>query len=178
LFHANNSHALLSFQLIGKKVAASLATGLKVIACIGEHIEDREAGKTNDVLFKQLDALASNHHSCLFVFLFRSLSLSLSMANLFFFFFGKGHTKDWTNVVIAYEPVWAIGTGKTATPEIAQETHAVIRQWLEKHISPQVAQSTRIIYGGFVFFSLFFFFFFAQLLHLVVNRFCERKQQR
>eukprot|EP00667_Euglena_gracilis_P013685 EG_transcript_14120 len=57
---------------------------------------------------------------------------------------------DWDNVVVAYEPVWAIGTGKVATPEQAQEVHAQIRQWLESNVSPKVAQATRIIYGGSV----------------------------
>uniref|UniRef100_A0A0B7BU43 Triosephosphate isomerase n=1 Tax=Arion vulgaris TaxID=1028688 RepID=A0A0B7BU43_9EUPU len=57
---------------------------------------------------------------------------------------------DWTHVVIAYEPVWAIGTGKTATPEQAQEVHAQIREWLSKTVSGDVAAKTRIIYGGSV----------------------------
>ena len=57
---------------------------------------------------------------------------------------------DWSNIVIAYEPVWAIGTGKTATPEIAQETHAEIRQWLAANVSKDAAQSVRILYGGSV----------------------------
>lgn len=58
--------------------------------------------------------------------------------------------KDWTNVVIAYEPVWAIGTGVTATPEQAQETHRQIRKWLADSVSKEVAEKTRIIYGGSV----------------------------
>lgn len=58
--------------------------------------------------------------------------------------------KDWTNVVIAYEPVWAIGTGKTATPEQAQEVHQQIRDWLKSTVSADVAKKTRIIYGGSV----------------------------
>ena len=57
---------------------------------------------------------------------------------------------DWSNIVIAYEPVWAIGTGKTATPEIAQETHAEIREWLGKNVSAEAQQSVRILYGGSV----------------------------
>lgn len=57
---------------------------------------------------------------------------------------------DWSKIVIAYEPVWAIGTGKTATPEIAQETHAEIREWLAKNVSADAAKVTRILYGGSV----------------------------
>lgn len=55
---------------------------------------------------------------------------------------------SWTNIVIAYEPVWAIGTGKVATPEQAQEVHAAVRDWLKKNVSAEVASETRIIYGG------------------------------
>jgi len=58
--------------------------------------------------------------------------------------------QDWSKVVLAYEPVWAIGTGKTATPEQAQEVHAEIRKWLSANVSADVAQKTRIIYGGSV----------------------------
>lgn len=58
------------------------------------------------------------------------------------------YVKSWTNVVIAYEPVWAIGTGQVATPQQAQEVHAVVRGWLKENISPEVATTTRIIYGG------------------------------
>jgi triosephosphate isomerase len=62
----------------------------------------------------------------------------------------KGSVKDWSKIVIAYEPVWAIGTGKTATPEIAQESHEFIRKWLASSVSDALAHSTRIIYGGSV----------------------------
>eukprot|EP00898_Chlorokybus_atmophyticus_P001518 jgi/Chlat1/2367/Chrsp17S02641 len=58
--------------------------------------------------------------------------------------------EDWTNVVVAYEPVWAIGTGLTASPSDAQEVHSVIRKWLNDNVSPSVASATRIIYGGSV----------------------------
>ncbi|CAB4416672.1 unnamed protein product [Rhizophagus irregularis] len=57
---------------------------------------------------------------------------------------------DWTNVVIAYEPVWAIGTGKVATPKQAQEIHEYIRKWLKENVSEATAENTRIIYGGSV----------------------------
>ena len=62
-------------------------------------------------------------------------------------------TADWSNIVVAYEPVWAIGTGKVATPQQAQEVHAEIRKWLVTHVSQSVADSTRIIYGGKCFFN-------------------------
>ena len=58
--------------------------------------------------------------------------------------------KDWSKVVIAYEPVWAIGTGKVATPAQAQDVHAKLRNWLHSNVSPAVATTTRIIYGGSV----------------------------
>ncbi|MBA0813802.1 hypothetical protein Gohar_027624 [Gossypium harknessii] len=57
---------------------------------------------------------------------------------------------NWTDVVLAYEPVWAIGTGKVATPAQAQEVHFELRKWLQANVSPEVAASTRIIYGGSV----------------------------
>jgi len=55
---------------------------------------------------------------------------------------------DWNQCVVAYEPVWAIGTGKVATPEVAEATHKEIRTWLAENVSPQVAEKMRIIYGG------------------------------
>ncbi|MFV1180124.1 triose-phosphate isomerase, partial [Klebsiella pneumoniae] len=60
------------------------------------------------------------------------------------------NVKDWSKVVLAYEPVWAIGTGKTATPQQAQEVHEKLRGWLKCNVSEGVAQCTRIIYGGSV----------------------------
>ena len=65
-------------------------------------------------------------------------------------FLSTEYVKDWSKVVLAYEPVWAIGTGKTATPQQAQEVHEQLRNWLSENISPEVGQSTRIIYGGSV----------------------------
>ena len=62
----------------------------------------------------------------------------------------REHCDDWSKIVIAYEPVWAIGTGKTATPQIAQETHAEIREWLAANVSADAAKSVRILYGGSV----------------------------
>jgi len=108
-----------SNEFTGDKVAYALAQGLKVIACVGETLEEREAGSTMDVVAAQTKAIADR-------------------------------VKDWTNVVIAYEPVWAIGTGKVASPAQAQEVHFELRQWLEKNVSAEVAATTRIIYGGSV----------------------------
>ena len=61
---------------------------------------------------------------------------------------------SWDNVVVAYEPVWAIGTGKVATPQQAQEVHVAVRDWLRKNVSEEVASKTRIIYGGILCFAL------------------------
>ncbi|KAJ3295189.1 hypothetical protein HK104_002923 [Borealophlyctis nickersoniae] len=110
-----------SDELVGKKVKVALTSGLKVIACIGEKGEEREAGQTMAVCQRQLKAIVD----------------PLTPA-------------EWTNVVVAYEPVWAIGTGKVATPEQAQEVHDDLRQWLGKNVSQDVAAATRIIYGGSV----------------------------
>merc|ERR1712216_1089491 len=90
-----------------------------MILCIGETKEQREAGETNKVCARQMEAF-------------------------------KQGVSDWSRVVVAYEPVWAIGTGLAATAEMAQEAHAGVRQWLTSHVSAQVADSTRIIYGGSV----------------------------
>ena len=90
-----------------------------MILCIGERLEEREAGTTNEVLKTQLDACRES-------------------------------VEDWSKVVVAYEPVWAIGTGKVASPEQAQETQAYVRLWLKENVSEEVSNSTRIIYGGSV----------------------------
>jgi len=110
-----------SSDLVAKKTKHALDAGLKVILCVGEQLAEREAGKTNEVVFAQLEAVAKV-------------------------------VQDWTNIVVAYEPVWAIGTGKTATPLQAQEVHADIRVWLAKHLhgGEHAASVTRIIYGGSV----------------------------
>ncbi|XAR72013.1 Triose-phosphate isomerase [Bertholletia excelsa] len=108
-----------SNEFVGDKVAYALSQGLKVIACVGETLEQREAGSTMDVVAAQTKAIAER-------------------------------ISDWTNVVLAYEPVWAIGTGKVATPAQAQEVHSELRKWLHANTSPEVAATTRIIYGGSV----------------------------
>jgi triosephosphate isomerase len=86
---------------------------------INTGLSEREANKTQDVVFRQLGAI----------------SAALKV-------------EDWSKVVIAYEPVWAIGTGKVATPEQAQDVHAAIRSWLKHNVSEKVSLDTRIIYGG------------------------------
>jgi len=106
-------------QLIGEKVGFALQSGLNVIPCFGEKLDEREAGKTMEVCYQQLTAIANN-------------------------------VSDWSRVVLAYEPVWAIGTGKTATPAQAQEVHAAVRKWLAEKAGPTVAAETRILYGGSV----------------------------
>lgn len=97
--------------------------GLKVIYCIGELLDERESGSTLAVCQRQMKALSDVIGSDLEI---------------------------WKDIVIAYEPVWAIGTGKVATPEQAEEVHFDVRQWLTQNVSAQVAQSTRILYGGSV----------------------------
>jgi len=108
-----------SNEFVGDKVAYALSQGLKVIACVGETLEQREAGSTMDVVAAQTKAIADK-------------------------------VSNWADVVIAYEPVWAIGTGKVASPAQAQEVHCELRKWLQTNISAEVASTTRIIYGGSV----------------------------
>mmetsp|Transcript_27046 Transcript_27046/g.30164 ORF Transcript_27046/g.30164 Transcript_27046/m.30164 type:complete len:252 (+) Transcript_27046:19-774(+) len=108
-----------SEQYVADKVAAALKAGLGVILCVGEKLEQRESGKTMEVVKSQLKP-------CL------------------------DKIDNWANVIIAYEPVWAIGTGKTASPEQAQDTHAEIRKYLSEAVDAKVAASTRILYGGSV----------------------------
>ncbi|KAL6213149.1 hypothetical protein ACLB2K_012596 [Fragaria x ananassa] len=120
LGHSERRHVIgEDDQFIGKKAAYALNEGLGVIACIGEKLEEREAGKTFDVCYEQLKAFADA-------------------------------VPSWENIVVAYEPVWAIGTGKVASPQQAQEVHVAVREWLKKNVSAEVASKTRIIYGGSV----------------------------
>ncbi|XP_002130790.2 triosephosphate isomerase B-like [Ciona intestinalis] len=120
LGHSERRHVFNeSNELIGQKVKHALESGLSVIPCIGEKLDEREAGVTEKVVFEQMT-------------------------------FIKDNVEDWSKVVIAYEPVWAIGTGKTATPGQAQEVHEKLRKWLADNVSDEVSKSTRIIYGGSV----------------------------
>lgn len=105
-------------EVVAKKYARALEVGLTPILCVGELLEEREGGQTEAVVARQIDAVIDNS----------------GVDSL-----GKG--------VIAYEPVWAIGTGKVATPEQAQDVHAFIRQRVAAH-DAGVAESLRIQYGG------------------------------
>lgn len=118
--HSERRHVIgETDELINKKVAATINGGLMPIFCVGELLEEREGGKTNDVVANQvkkgLDGLCGERVQA---------------------------------VTVAYEPVWAIGTGKTATPDQAQEVHAMIRGLLEELYGADVAQAMRIQYGG------------------------------
>lgn len=84
--------------------------------------------------------------SILFLVAWKFFLFSVSV--LVVFIISIAGIENWKDVVVAYEPVWAIGTGVVATPEQAQEVHARIREWLKERISPDVADSTRIVYGG------------------------------
>ena len=108
-----------SNDTVGTKVGYALSQGLKVIACIGETLDQRESGEMFNVLGGQLEPIAAA-------------------------------VNDWNDVVIAYEPVWAIGTGVVATPDQAQEAHAFVRSWLTDKVGKEKAESIRILYGGSV----------------------------
>jgi len=104
---------------INRKVLAALEASLKPILCVGELLSEREAGTTQEVVRRQVEKGLAGVPA------------------------GKSD-----QVIIAYEPVWAIGTGKTATPAMAQEVHAFIRQLLTKQFGAEAAARIRILYGG------------------------------
>ena len=108
-------------EAVNKKLKAAVAAGLTAIVCVGEFLEHRESGQTDAVLERQCAAAFSG----------------ISAA-------------DAAKFTIAYEPVWAIGTGKTATPEIAADAHRVIRKQAEKAFGAATASNLRILYGGSV----------------------------
>lgn len=108
-----------SDEQLAEKTKLALAKGLKVIFCIGELLEERESGKLYQVIDRQMKT------------------------GLFGF-----SADEMKNIIVAYEPVWAIGTGKTASPGQAQEMHAYIRGLLEKQYGQEAAQGTTILYGG------------------------------
>lgn len=108
-------------ETVNKKLKASLKHDLTPIVCVGENLKERESDKTFDVIKKQCEG---------------------SLAGL--------KSEDMKRIVLAYEPVWAIGTGKTATPQQAQEVHRFIRDLLKKMYHDDVAATVRIQYGGSV----------------------------
>jgi len=108
-------------EIVSKRIKAALSVGLKPIVCVGEVLAEREAGKTFDVIKDHVTG---------------------SLAGL--------SNDDMRSIVLAYEPVWAIGTGKTATKEQAQEVHMYIRGLLKELFNDEVAAETRIQYGGSV----------------------------
>jgi triosephosphate isomerase len=107
-------------DLVAEKFARANKSGLKPILCVGEYLEEREAGETENVIARQLDTVIA-----------------------------KCSIESFDQAVVAYEPVWAIGTGRTATPEQAQEVHAFIRLRLARH-DERIADNVRILYGGSV----------------------------
>jgi triosephosphate isomerase len=110
-------------EMIDLKMKSAVALDLVPILCIGETIQQREAGQTFEVIEDQLTASLKNF---------------------------KVNKDMPSTTVLAYEPVWAIGTGLTATPEQAQEIHYFIRKWIENNLNPELAQQIRILYGGSV----------------------------
>jgi triosephosphate isomerase len=120
--HSERRHVFgESDELISNKVSLGVEHGVQVVLCVGETLEEREAGNTLTVVLSQLRAGLS-----------------------------KVESSQMGTIVIAYEPVWAIGTGKTATPEDAQSVHASIRSTLDDMYDSSIAQQTRIQYGGSV----------------------------
>ena len=108
-------------EQVDRKVKATLAAGLLPIVCVGETLTEREASKTQEVLERQ----------------FRGGFAGLT-------------PQDFSRIIVAYEPVWAIGTGRTATPEMAAESHRFIRGLVRQQLGEGVASALRILYGGSV----------------------------
>ncbi len=106
-------------ETVNKRARAAIAAGLTAIVCIGETLEEREAGKLNEVIERQMKVGLKDVTAA-----------------------------DCAKLVVAYEPVWAIGTGKTATPDQAQEVHALIRATLAGLVGAETAETVRIQYGG------------------------------
>lgn len=121
---------------VGKKARAVLAAGLGVIVCVGEVLADRDAGRTLDIVDAQLEGALGGQLS-------RAAEGALANNNAI-------EASAAPKLVIAYEPVWAIGTGRTATPAQAQEVHAHIRKRLRERYGQPAADAIRIQYGGSV----------------------------
>jgi len=109
------------YELLKEKLEKALSEKVTPVFCIGETLEDREGNKTDKVLTKQLESAFTNINS-----------------------------QDVEKIILAYEPVWAIGTGKNATKEMAEETIAFIRKWIENRYSSKISERIRIQYGGSV----------------------------
>jgi len=108
-------------EMVNRKVHAALNAGLTAILCFGESLEERDAGKTFQVVSRQVKAGLAGCSE-----------------------------KEMGNIVMAYEPIWAIGTGKTATPAQANEVHSYLRHLLSDAVNDQTAEKTMILYGGSV----------------------------
>ena len=122
LGHSERRHVLGECdELINKKTKKALESGLQVMLCCGELLEDREANNTENVLTTQMAG---------------------GLADI--------TAEQMSGVVVAYEPVWAIGTGKVASDEQAEAAHAFLRGWLAERFDSSVADATRILYGGSV----------------------------
>jgi triosephosphate isomerase (TIM) len=120
--HSERRHVLgETDEIINKKVKAGIAGGLQVVLCVGELLSDREAGQTESVLDTQMAG---------------------ALADI--------SAEDAKDLVIAYEPVWAIGTGVTASPEQAESAHEYLRKWIANRYDSSFSEQIRILYGGSV----------------------------
>jgi triosephosphate isomerase (TIM) len=104
---------------VQRRTKVALDAGIIPIVCVGETLEEREEGSTEKVIERQISGALN-----------------------------KFSADQISNIIVAYEPVWAIGTGRTATPETAQEVHKMIRIWLSEKFGNEISQSIRILYGG------------------------------
>lgn len=122
LGHSERRHVMGETDtLINRKVRAAIAGGISAVLCVGELLSERQSGQTEEVLDRQMEGgLASVPEA------------------------------EAVSLVIAYEPVWAIGTGVTATPEQAESAHEHLRKWLARRYTPAFAEKVRILYGGSV----------------------------
>ena len=122
LGHSERRHVIgETDEIINRKTRAAISGGLHVVLCVGELLSERQSGQTEEVLDRQMQGGLSG----------------VSEA-------------DAVNIVIAYEPVWAIGTGVTATPEQAESAHEHLRNWLASRYTPAFSGRVRILYGGSV----------------------------
>ena len=120
--HSERRHVLgETDEVINRKVKTALAAGLKVVLCVGELLSDREAGQTEQVLDTQMAG---------------------GLADI--------SEEDANNIVVAYEPVWAIGTGVTATPDQAESAHEHLRKWVASRYNAAFSDQLQILYGGSV----------------------------